>query len=411
MSVPTSIPPTPPSGGSPAPYSGSPYAGSYSYGAGSYGTQPGGYAPPQQGKKKGRAGLITGVIAGTAAVSLVAGGLGGVIGYLAAENSGGSAGAVVAAPAVAGAELGGSSIPALAGIADLAAAVQPAVVQLNIGAAEGEGTGSGFIISDDGYIVTNHHVAGPAGEDGSVEVVFADGSTATGKLVGSDAGYDLAVVKVERSGLQTLELGSSSDVRVGDLAVALGSPLGLQGTVTSGIVSALERPVTAGGQGETSFINAIQTDAAINPGNSGGPLVNGSGEVIGVNTAIASLGAVGGAAGSIGLGFAIPIDTAKRIVDEIITTGSSTTPVIGVQLDMQFEGPGARVAEVTPDSGAAQAGIQDGDVITAINGDVISEPTELIVSIRSNAPGDSVDLTVLRDGRTQDFTITLTAAE
>jgi putative serine protease PepD len=410
VSVPTSVPPTPSPGGAPAPYPGSPYSGSPYSGSYSYGTPPGGYAP-QAPAKKGRAGVITGVVAGAAAVGLVAGGLGGAIGYLAAQNTGGAEATVAAAPVVAGSDAGGSSIPVLAGIADLAAAVQPAVVQLNVGAADGEGTGSGFIISEDGYIVTNHHVAGPAGEDGSVEVVFADGSTATGKLVGSDAGYDLAVVKVERTGLQTLDLGSSSDVRVGDLAVALGSPLGLQGTVTSGIVSALERPVTAGGQGETSFINAIQTDAAINPGNSGGPLVNGSGEVIGVNTAIASMGAMGGPAGSIGLGFAIPIDTAKRIVDEIITTGSSTTPVIGVQLDMAFEGPGAKVAEVTPGSGAAEAGIQDGDVITAINGDVIAEPTELIVSIRSNAPGDTVDLTVLRDGRTQDISVTLTAAE
>ncbi|MDA9803086.1 trypsin-like peptidase domain-containing protein, partial [bacterium] len=268
-------------------------------------------------------------------------------------------------------------------------------------------------ISEDGYIVTNHHVAGGVGEDGTVEVVFSDESTATGTLVGSDAGYDLAVVKVNRDGLPTLPLGSSSDVRVGDVAVALGSPLGLQGTVTSGIVSALERPVTAGGQGQgsTSFINAIQTDAAINPGNSGGPLLNGSGEVIGVNTAIASLGAVGGPGGSIGLGFAIPIDTAQRIVDEIISTGSSTTPVIGVSLDTSFTGPGARVAEVTPGSGADLAGIQDGDVITAIDGDVIGESTELIVSIRSNAPGDFVELTILRDGRTQDVTVTLTAAE
>ncbi|MDB0018657.1 trypsin-like peptidase domain-containing protein, partial [bacterium] len=306
-----------------------------------------------------------------------------------------------------------ASVPVLTGIADLAAQAQPAVVQLNVGGAEGEGTGSGFVISEDGYIVTNHHVAGGVGEDGTVEVVFSDESTATGTLVGSDAGYDLAVVKVNRDGLPTLPLGSSSDVRVGDVAVALGSPLGLQGTVTSGIVSALERPVTAGGQGQgsTSFINAIQTDAAINPGNSGGPLLNGSGEVIGVNTAIASLGAVGGPGGSIGLGFAIPIDTAQRIVDEIISTGSSTTPVIGVSLDTSFTGPGARVAEVTPGSGADLAGIQDGDVITAIDGDVIGESTELIVSIRSNAPGDSVELTILRDGRTQDVTVTLTAAE
>jgi putative serine protease PepD len=408
VTVPT-LPPTPPSGGAPSSYEGSPFTGTYSYGAPSYGPQSGGYAPAQPGKPKSRAGLITGVIAGAAAVSLVAGGLGGVIGYVAAQNSGGAEQTVAAAPALAAAEA--DPVPVLTGIADLAAAVQPAVVQLNIGADGGAGTGSGFIISEDGYIVTNNHVAGPAGENGSVEVVFADGSTATGKLVGADAGYDLAVVKVERTGLQTLELGSSSDVRVGDLAVAIGSPLGLQGTVTSGIISALERPVTAGGQGDVSFINAIQTDAAINPGNSGGPLVNGSGEVIGVNTAIASLGAMGGAAGSIGLGFAIPIDTAKRIVDEIITTGSSTTPVIGVQLDMAFQGPGAKVAEVTPGSGAAEAGIRDGDVITAINGDVIAEPTELIVSIRSNAPGDSVELTLLRDGRTQDVTVTLTAAE
>ena len=400
MSTPTSTPPT---AGAPTPYPGA-------FSSNAYGTSPGGYPPPTS-QRKGRAGLVAGVIAGAGAVSLVAGGLGGAIGYLAAQNADESQVATVGAPAIAEAAPGESSVPALSGIADLAAAVQPAVVQLNVGAEGGEGTGSGFIISDDGYIVTNHHVAGPAGEDGSVEVVFADGSTATGTLVGSDAGYDLAVVKVQRTGLTALELGSSADVRVGDIAVAVGSPLGLQGTVTSGIVSSLERPVTAGGQGGTSFINAIQTDAAINPGNSGGPLVNGSGEVIGVNTAIASLGAINGAAGSIGLGFAIPIDTAKRIVDEIITTGSSTTPVIGVQLDMTFEGPGAKVGEVTPGSGAALAGIQDGDVITAIDGDVIADPTELIVSIRSNAPGDSVELTVLRDGRTQDVTVELTAAE
>lgn len=401
MSVPT-LPPTP-SGGT------NPYVG-YAYGPPS--------APqhsPQSGQpRKSRAGLISGVIAGAAAVSLVAGGLGGFVGYLVADNQGAGETAGATAPAVVTSEGSVGSVdpvPALMGIADLAANVQPAVVQLNIGSVGDGGTGSGFIISEDGYIVTNHHVAGPAGEDGTVEVVFSDGSTATGTLVGSDAGYDLAVVKVDRQGLPTLELGSSDDVRVGDLAVAVGSPLGLQGTVTSGIISSLERPVTAGGGGSTSFINAIQTDAAINPGNSGGPLVNGSGEVIGVNTAIASLGAVGGAAGSIGLGFAIPIDTAERVVNELINTGSSSTPVIGVQLDTTFSGPGARVAEVTPGSGADEAGIQDGDVITAINGAVIEESTELIVTIRSNAPGDSVDLTILRNGRTQDVTVTLAAAE
>ena len=403
MTVPT-IPPAPQGGTNP-------YVG-HSYGPPS---APNPNQPSASGMpRKSRAGLITGVIAGAAAVSLVAGGLGGFVGYLVAENQAPPASAVAAAPAVVSNDGTGASIdsvPALTGIADLAATVQPAVVQINVGTEGQGGSGSGFIISEDGYIVTNNHVAGPAGEDGTVEVVFPDGATATGTLVGADAGYDLAVVKVERNGLPTLEFGSSDAVRVGDLAVAIGSPLGLQGTVTSGIVSALERPVTAGGGGSTSFINAIQTDAAINPGNSGGPRVNGSGEVIGVNTAIASLSAVGGAAGSIGLGFAIPIDTAERVVNELIETGSSSTPVIGVQLDTTFSGPGAKVGQVTAGSGADRAGIQDGDVITAVNGDVIEESTELIVSIRSNAPGDTVELTILRDGRTQDVMVTLAAAE
>ncbi len=416
MSVPI-YPPSSPNSPSPSPQpnpagASNPYVG-YPYGPPS---APGQQHPGQK-PRKGRAGLVTGVIAGAAAISLVAGGIGGAIGYLVADSQAGAENAVAAAPVAVTSEDSGTAaaaidpVPALTGIADLAATVQPAVVQINVGSEGQGGSGSGFIISEDGYIVTNNHVAGPAGEDGTVEVVFSDGATATGTLVGADAGYDLAVVKVEREGLPTLELGSSDAVRVGDLAVAIGSPLGLQGTVTSGIVSALERPVTAGGAGATSFINAIQTDAAINPGNSGGPLVNGSGDVIGVNTAIASLSAVGGAAGSIGLGFAIPIDTVERVVNELIETGSSSTPVIGVQLDTTFTGPGARIAQVTPGSGADQAGIQDGDVITAINGDVIEESTELIVSIRSNAPGDSVELTILRDGRTQDLTVTLAAAE
>jgi len=180
--------------------------------------------------------------------------------------------------------------------------------------------------------------------------------------------------------------------------------------VTSGIVSALNRPVTAGGQGDTAYINAIQTDAAINPGNSGGPLVNAVGEVIGVNSAIATLG-MGAGSGNIGLGFAIPIDTAKRIVDEIINTGSSQTPVIGVQLDTSFQGPGGEISEVTPGSPADTAGLQSGDVITKVDGVILADPTALIVSIRANAPGDTIELTVLRNGETITVPLTLVAAE
>ncbi len=357
-------------------------------------------APAPQKQSKG------GLVAGAAAIALFAGAMGGGVGYLLAADSQ-SATPVAAALTNSGASV---SVPVSSGIADIAAAVQPAVVQLNIAGSDGEGTGSGFVISEDGYIITNHHVAGPAGEDGSIEVSFADGSTATGRLVGSDPGYDLAVVKVDRTGLSTLELGSSEAVRVGDTAIAVGSPLGLQGTVTSGIVSALNRPVTAGDANNTSFINAIQTDAAINPGNSGGPLVDAAGQVIGVNSAIATMG-MGGAAGSIGLGFAIPIDTAKRIAEEIMTTGSSSTPIIGVQLDTTYNGDGALIADVNPGSPAEQAGLQDGDLITAINGTVIGESTDLIVAIRDNAPGDTVTLTVLRNGQTADYPVTLVAAE
>jgi putative serine protease PepD len=280
-------------------------------------------------------------------------------------------------------------------------------VQLNVGGADGEGTGSGFVISEDGYVITNHHVVAGAGEDSALEVSFMDGSTATGRLVGSDPGYDIAVVKVDRANLATVPLGSSADLQVGESVIAIGSPLGLQGTVTSGIVSALDRPVTAGGGVEqTSFINAIQTDAAINPGNSGGPLINAAGAVVGVNSAIATMGQFGGA-GSIGLGFAIPIDTVDRIVNEIINTGASSTPIIGVELDSEYSGDGARVASTTTGGPAAAGGIQDGDVITAINGRIVPDSTSLIVAIRAQAPGDQITLTILRDGNTADYPVTL----
>jgi putative serine protease PepD len=348
--------------------------------------------------RKSRTGAL---IAGVAVGALFVGTVGGAVGYTLAENNSPSTITVASAGAVA---------PAAGSIAAVAAAVQPSVVQLNVSGADGEGTGTGFVVSGDGYIVTNNHVAGGAGDGGKIDVTFSDGSTATGKLVGADAGYDLAVVKVDRTELPALTLGSSDSINVGDTAIAIGSPLGLQGTVTSGIVSALNRPVTAGGQGDTSYISAIQTDAAINPGNSGGPLVNGAGEVIGVNSAIATLG-MGAASGNIGLGFAIPIDTAKRIVDEIINTGTSQTPIIGVQLDMSFQGPGGAVSEVTAESPADTAGLQSGDVITKVDGLVITDPTALIVAIRANAPGDTIELTVLRNGETLSVPLTLVAAQ
>jgi putative serine protease PepD len=292
-------------------------------------------------------------------------------------------------------------------VAAIAESVSPAVVSLEVNGAQGSGTGSGFVIRDNGYIVTNNHVVETAADGGEITVHFADGRKFDATIVGRDANYDIAVVKVDASGLPTVVLGNSDGVVVGDLAIAIGSPLGLDGTVTAGIVSALNRPVTAGGQGSTSFINAIQTDAAINPGNSGGALVNAAGEVIGVNSAIATLGDGTGQSGSIGLGFAIPINQVKRIGEELINTGSSTKPIIGVSLDQSYQGDGARVQEVTPGGPAEAAGLEAGDVIVEFDGQPVADATSLIVDIRSMQPGDEVSISVQRGGGTEDLTITL----
>ena len=364
-----------------------------------------GYTPDEpnnSARPPSRRGRAAALVAGACVMTLGAGTLGGAIGYLAARDSLATGPLQVAAAS-------SLSAPASGSIAAVAAAVQPSVVQLDVSGDAGSGTGSGFVIRDDGYIVTNNHVAGSAKSSGSIKVSFADGTTADGTLVGANPGYDIAVVKVDRANLDAIALGSSAGLVVGDSVIAVGSPLGLQGTVTTGIVSALNRPVTAGGEGEMAFINAIQTDAAINPGNSGGPLVDSTGAVIGVNSAIASMSSGLGQPGSIGLGFAIPFDTVKRIVDEIISSGSSSTPVIGVKLEMAFTGPGAKVAEITGDGPAEMAGLATGDLITKLNGQLIADATSLIVTIRANAPGDQVMLTVVRGDKTLNIPVTLDA--
>jgi putative serine protease PepD len=405
--------------GGPYPDYGYPSYGGGSYGGGSYGgpSGPGSsptvvldrpmYSmPPAPPARKRGAGLL---IVGVAVTALVAGGVGGAAGFAAARATS-SPQIVTVGPSLSQVGGSGGSAPADGSIAAIAAALKPSVVQLNVSGGGGSGTGSGFIIREDGYILTNNHVTDAAGSGGDIEIVFPDGQKAPATLVGANPGYDLAVVKVERTGLPAVTLGSSGDLQVGDTAIAIGSPLGLTGTVTSGIVSALNRPVTAGGQGEGSYINAIQTDAAINPGNSGGPLVNGLGQVIGVNSAIATLG-IGGTSGSIGLGFAIPIDTAKRIAEEIIATGTSSTPVIGVRLDMNYTGSGARIEGVNPGGPAEAAGVREGDVVTKVDGRVVEDATALIVAIRAKAPGDALTLTIDRDGEEQDLTVTLGTLE
>ena len=369
------------------------------------------YATPTRPttESTGRGGKVALVAGGIALTALIAGTVGGAVGFTAARLAGpdAAAPAAIAIPNLGGSTLTPTSPSADGSVAAVAELVMPSVVQINVEGNDGGGTGSGFVIREDGYILTNNHVTANGSD---ISVTFSDGTELPGTLVGANPGYDLAVVKVNEADLPAVTLGSSGALKVGDATIAIGSPLGLQGTVTSGIVSALNRPVTAGGEGETSFINAIQTDAAINPGNSGGPLVDGNGAVIGINSAIATLGAgFGGAAGSIGLGFAIPIDTASRIASEIIATGTSSTPIMGVQLEMDFEGPGARVADLTDSGNAREAGLRPGDVITALNGVPVVDATDLIVDIRSLAPGDEVTLTIERDGQVQSIDLVLSA--
>ena len=403
-------------------YASDPYAPQPGYGSDPYASQPGyasdpyaAYAatattappvtaPAPRTNKQGRVVALASV--GLALTALVAGTVGGAVGFTVARMTQPEPVAAVAVAPI-GATGDAISPPAGGSIAAVAASLQPSVVQINVDGGGGAGTGSGFIIREDGYILTNNHVTANGSD---ITVTFSDGRVVDATLVGANPGYDLAVLKVDETGLPAVTLGSSSALEVGDSAIAIGSPLGLQGTVTAGIVSALNRPVTAGGEGEMSFINAIQTDAAINPGNSGGPLVDGNGAVIGVNSAIAALGgSLGGQVGNIGLGFAIPIDTAARIASEIIATGSSSTPIIGVQLDMQYAGPGARIAGITDNGPASAAGLREGDVITALNGTPVVDATDLIVDVRSLAPGEQVTLTVDSGGSEREVTLVLGA--
>ncbi|WP_353620278.1 S1C family serine protease, partial [Streptosporangium nondiastaticum] len=360
------------------------------------------------------------LVAGALLVALVAGGIGGGVGALLERD--GTIGRHVELPQ-AGAD---RSARAPGSIAGIAARTLPGVVTIHVRGGSDQGTGTGFVLDKEGRILTNNHVVEPAGSSGDISVTFNSGQTAKAAVVGRDSSYDLAVIKVSGvSGLTPLALGNSDSVRVGDSVIAIGAPYDLAGTVTTGIISAKERPITAGGQkgdgSDVSYVDALQTDAPINPGNSGGPLVDSEARVIGINSAIRSAGDSGelggGQGGSIGLGFAIPINQAKRVAEELINTGRATHPVIGVTLDMSYSGDGARVntkngdgPAVTPGGPGDKAGLQPRDVIRKVDGVAVHSGQELIVKIRSHRPGDRLTLTVERDGTERSVDLTLGSA-
>jgi putative serine protease PepD len=349
-------------------------------------------------------------------MTMVAALFGGMVGaYLVSRGEGGSV-ALPPAPA-------GSTARPSGSIAAIASRILPSVVTIRVKGADVAGTGSGFVMRSDGYILTNNHVVEAAGAKGTITVLFSDGKSSDASIVGRDESYDLAVIRVSRHNIPALVLGSSSAVVVGDPVIAVGAPLGLDSTVTSGIVSALNRPVTAGGAGASSasFINAIQTDAAINPGNSGGPLLDMSGRVIGVNSAIArvaSAQSTDGQSGNIGVGFAIPSDQVRKTAEQLIASGKATHPVIGILIDTTYKGEGVKIADkpqkgsdpVAKGGPADKAGLRPGEVILRFDGRPVTDPDEFVVAVRAKSVGQVVELTVRRGKTERTVKMTLQAA-
>jgi len=411
------------------------FGGAGGYGSGGYGgwpTEPQPQPPRDPGGPRRR--VSSALIGAVAATALVFGGLGVGIGSLLVGNdNGGGTDTATSAGLTASSVADSHTSPDPHSVAGIAAKVLPSVVSITVLSSQQSDTGSGIVLRQDGYILTNNHVVSAASSgSGRITVTFNDGSTAGASIVGTDAEDDLAVIKVSRTGLKPATLGTSSDLNVGDAVVAIGSPLGLQGTVTSGIVSALNRPVEAAQSGQPYGLfgnsqpsqpvvyNAIQTDAPINPGNSGGPLVDSSGDVIGINSAIASVGGSSdpfssGQSGNIGVGFAIPIDQAKIISAELIKTGKATHPLLGVTLADVTGSNGtdyARVQTVESGAPAARVGMKPGDIITRINGQVTNGADAVIATIRSHQPGQTVSVTYTRGigGASKTVSVTLANA-
>lgn len=365
--------------------------------------------PHAPAKPRGRTGRALGLAALVALFATGAGAVGGAGLVYALDHRGGLRSVSSSGPDTG--PLGKQGLPAASNdrpmtVAEVAAQVQPEVVQIEVTVPNGHITGSGVILSADGRILTNNHVVGDASNGAAaLQVHLHDGATLSASVVAADPDTDLAVIQAQgRTDLSPAKLGSSSGLVVGQDVVAVGSPMGLEGTVTRGIVSALRRPVAAGGDeggARASALEAIQTDASINPGNSGGALVNLQGEVVGINFMIYTLGDRQGQSGSIGLGFAIPVDLAKHVADQLVRNGKATHASLGVQVqgtDPAAAVRGVSVLSVNSGSAAEAAGIEAGAVITKFDGRAIDSTVALVAAVRSHDPGEKVQITYAAGG-------------
>lgn len=390
------------------------YADGGGSGAGGWGSS---YQQPAPKPKSGRGGLVAAILV----AALVAGGVGGGIGYSLAKNNDNSTDSTtVSAPSSSGEVKRASGT-----VASVAAKALPSTVTIEAESSSGSGgTGTGFVFDTQGHILTNNHVVADAVDGGKLTATFPDGKKYDAEVVGHAQGYDVAVIKLKNapSDLRPLALGDSDKVAVGDSTIAIGAPFGLSNTVTTGIISAKNRPVASSdgsSSSKASYMSALQTDASINPGNSGGPLLDASGAVIGINSAIqsSSSGGLGstGQSGSIGLGFAIPINQAKHVAQQLIKTGKPVYPVIGASVSLEDGTGGAKISEQGASGSAAvssggpadKAGLKPGDVITKLDDQVIDSGPTLIGEIWTHQPGDNVKLTYTRDGKTHTTDVTL----
>ncbi|HRI96204.1 MAG TPA: trypsin-like peptidase domain-containing protein, partial [Nocardioides sp.] len=375
-------------------------------------------------RRRRRVAFASGVVAASLLVGGAAG-VGGAAAYSAFQDENGTSGSNGGTTPTTSKVVDTPSSPAADGSVEAVAnKVLPSVVKIDVSGAQGAGSGSGIILSSDGRILTNNHVVELAGDGGTLTVIFNDGSHADATILGTDPLTDTAVIQAQGvSDLTPATIGKSSDLAVGQGVVALGSPLGLQATVTSGIVSALNRPVNVGsdGSGNSTVYPAIQTDAAINPGNSGGALTDLNGNVVGINASIATAGQSGeGQSGNIGVGFAIPIDEVMPIIDQMSKGETPTHARLGVQVSNvgasqgqpgaeaeQGDGDGAQIQQVSAGSTAADAGIATGDIITKVDDHLITDADSLVATVRSYRPGDQVTVTFTRDGQEKTAQLTL----